>query len=200
MQVADNAGFASAIGEFVVREAVNTAARMRLLAPHLAMSINLSASQLVDPRLPDVVAGALTESELPASALTVEITEDIVMDELTAAQPRLEALRQLGVRFAIDDFGTGYSNLTMLKQFSADYVKIDRSLVHGEAHLMSLVLSLTRELGFAPIAEGVETAEQLAELRAMGCHHAQGYFFAVPMSTADAMAYLTPIADSVPEH
>jgi diguanylate cyclase (GGDEF)-like protein/PAS domain S-box-containing protein len=199
MQVADNAGYASAIGEFVVREAVHTGARMRLLAPHLAMSVNLSAAQLVDPRLPDVIATALTESELPASALTVEITEDIVMDELTAAQPRLDALRALGVRFAIDDFGTGYSNLTMLKQFPADYVKIDRSLVHGEPELMKLVLSLTRELGFAPIAEGVETVEQLTDLRTMGCHHAQGYFFAEPMTTAEAMAYLTPITKSVPE-
>jgi EAL domain-containing protein (putative c-di-GMP-specific phosphodiesterase class I) len=121
------------------------------------------------------------------------------MDELAAAQPRLEALRALGVRFAIDDFGTGYSNLAMLKEFSADYVKIDRSLVHGEAELMRLVLSLTRELGFAPIAEGVETEEQLAELRAMGCHHAQGYYFAHPMTMADAMTYLSPAAEAVPD-
>ena len=116
------------------------------------------------------------------------------MDELTAAQPRLDVLRDLGARFAIDDFGTGYSNLAMLKQFSADYVKIDRSLIHGEAELMQLVLSLTRELGFAAIAEGVETAEQLEELRRFGCHHAQGYYFATPMSTAEAMAYLTRTA------
>jgi EAL domain-containing protein (putative c-di-GMP-specific phosphodiesterase class I) len=133
--------------------------------------------------------------------LTVEITEDIVMEELTAARPRLEALRALGVRFAIDDFGTGYSNLAMLKQFSADYVKIDRSLVHGEPELVRLVLSLTRELGFAPIAEGVETAAQLAELQAMGCHHAQGYYFARPMNTAAAMAYLAPLTPTwMPEH
>jgi diguanylate cyclase (GGDEF)-like protein/PAS domain S-box-containing protein len=194
MQVVDHAGFASAVGEFVVREAVHTAAMMRLMAPHMSMSINLSASQLTDPRLVDVVADALADAQLPASALTVEITEDIVMEELTAARPRLEALRALGVRFAIDDFGTGYSNLAMLKQFSADYVKIDRSLVHGETELVRLVLSLTRELGFAPIAEGVETAAQLADLQEMGCHLAQGYFFARPMNTAAAMAYLSPLA------
>ena len=198
MHVVDHAGFASAVGEFVVREAVHTAAMMRLLVPNMSMSVNFSASQLIDPRLVDVVADALTDAALPASALTVEITEDIVMEELNAARPRLEALRALGVRFAIDDFGTGYSNLSMLREFSADYVKIDRSLVHGEPEMVRLVLSLTREMGFAPIAEGVETEEQLAGLQAMGCHLAQGYHLARPMNTAAAMAYLSPLAPISP--
>ena len=190
MHVVDSAGFAAALGELVVREAAATAAMMRLVAPHLTMSINLSSTQLVDARLVDVVADALAQAQLPASALSIEITEEIVMEELSKARPRLEALRQLGVRFAIDDFGTGYSNLAMLKQFPADYVKIDRSLIHGEAELVGLILSLTRELGFAAIAEGVETMEQLTELRRLGCHHAQGYYFSQPLETAEAMAYL----------
>jgi EAL domain-containing protein (putative c-di-GMP-specific phosphodiesterase class I) len=88
----------------------------------------------------------------------------------------------------------------MLKQFSADYVKIDRSLIEGEHELMELVLSLTRELGFAAIAEGVETAEQLEHLRAYGCHHAQGYYFATPMSTAEAMSYLAARFPPLPAH
>jgi diguanylate cyclase (GGDEF)-like protein/PAS domain S-box-containing protein len=206
MPVVDSAGFARTFGEFVIREATTTAAMMRLIAPRLTMSINLSRHQLLDARLVDIVAGALGAAQLPASALSIEITEEMVIDEITAAQPRLDALRDLGVRFAIDDFGTGYSNLTMLKQFSADYVKIDRSLIHGESELMQLVLSLTRELGFAAIAEGVETAEQLDELRRHGCHHAQGYYFAKPMNTAEATSFLesTLAADAVvtpnPEH
>jgi EAL domain-containing protein (putative c-di-GMP-specific phosphodiesterase class I) len=77
-------------------------------------------------------------------------------------------------------------------------VKIDQSLIHGESELMQLVLSLTRELGFAAIAEGVETAEQLDELRTLGCHHAQGYYFATPMNTAEAMGYLTAITTAAP--
>jgi diguanylate cyclase (GGDEF)-like protein/PAS domain S-box-containing protein len=194
MPVVESAGFARSFGELVVREATHTAARMRLLSPQLTVSVNMSRHQLLDHRLHEVIAAALAEAQLPASALGIEITEEMVMDELTAAQPRLDALRRLGVRFAIDDFGTGYSNLSMLKQFSADYVKIDRSLVHGESGLVQLVLSLTRELGFAAIAEGVETAGQLDELRALGCHHAQGYYFATPMSTAEAMAYLAGTA------
>ena len=191
MDVVNNAGFASTLGEFVIREAAATAAMMRLVAPELTMAVNLSSSQLVDPRLVDLVADALTQAQLPASALSLEITEEVVMEELSRARPRLETLRQLGVRFAIDDFGTGYSNLSMLKQFPADYVKIDRSLVHGEQKLMRLILSLTRELGFAPIAEGVETVEQMRELRDLGCYHAQGYYFSQPLDTATAMAYLT---------
>ncbi len=189
--VVESAGFAKSFGEFVVKEATSTAAMMRLLAPRITMAVNMSRHQLLDHRLVDVIGDALADARLPASALSIEITEEMVMDELNAAQPRLDALRELGVRFAIDDFGTGYSNLAMLKQFSADYVKIDRSLIHGEMELIQLVLSLTRELGFAAIAEGVETAEQLEELRAHGCHHAQGYYFATPMNTAEAMAYLS---------
>ena len=190
MGMIESAGFARPFGEFVVFEATSITAMMRLIAPSLTMSVNISRSHLLDHRLVEVVAEALAAAHLPASALSIEITEEMVMDELTAARPRLDALRALGVRFAIDDFGTGYSNLSMLQQFSADYVKIDRSLIHGDAELMRLVLSLTAQLGFVSIAEGVETTEQLDELRALGCHHAQGYFFAHPMTTADAMAYL----------
>jgi diguanylate cyclase (GGDEF)-like protein/PAS domain S-box-containing protein len=200
MPVVESAGFARTFGEYVVREASHTAAMMRLVAPRLTMSVNMSRHQLNDHRLVDVVAEALAAAHLPASALSIEITEEMVMDELNAAQPRLDALRALGVRFAIDDFGTGYSNLSMLKQFSADYVKIDRSLIEGEHELMELVLSLTRELGFAAIAEGVETAEQLEHLRAYGCHHAQGYYFATPMSTAEAMSYLAARFPPLPAH
>ena len=198
MPVVESAGFARRFGEYVVKEASHTAAMMRLIAPRLTMSVNMSRHQLLDHRLVDVIADALAAARLPASALTLEITEEMVMDELNAVLPRLDALRALGVRFAIDDFGTGYSNLSMLKQFSADYVKIDRSLIHGESELMQLVLSLTRELGFAAIAEGVETAEQLEELRTLGCHHAQGYYFATPMNTAEAMGYLTAITTAAP--
>lgn len=198
MPVVESAGFARSFGEYVLREATNTASRMRLLSPRITMSVNVSRNQLLDHRLVDVIADALSSAQLPASALTLEITEEMVMDELNAALPRLDALRALGVRFAIDDFGTGYSNLSMLKQFSADYVKIDRSLIHGESGLMQLVLSLTRELGFAAIAEGVETAEQLDELRALGCHHAQGYYFSTPMNTGESMAYLAALTNAEP--
>lgn len=191
MPVVESGGFALRFGEFVVREATATTAMMRLIAPHLTMSVNMSRHQLLDSRLVDATADALAAAGLPPSALSIEITEEMVMDELHSVRPRLDALRALGVRFAIDDFGTGYSNLSMLKQFSADYVKIDRSLIEGELELIRLVLSLTHELGFAAIAEGVETTEQLEVLRALGCHHAQGYFFARPMGTAEAMTYLT---------
>jgi len=194
MPVVESGGFALRFGEFVIREATATTAMMRLIAPQLTMSVNMSRHQLLDRRLVDATADALAAAGVPPSALSIEITEEMVMDELNSVRPRLDALRALGVRFAIDDFGTGYSNLSMLKQFSADYVKIDRSLIEGEFELIRLVLSLTHELGFAAIAEGVETTEQLEVLRALGCHHAQGYFFARPMGTAEAMSYLTEMS------
>jgi diguanylate cyclase (GGDEF)-like protein/PAS domain S-box-containing protein len=198
MSIIDHAGFAAALGEFVLTEATQTAAMLRRIVPTLAISVNLSASQLTDPRLVANIATALALAQLPADALTIEIIEETVMDDLAAALPRLDALRNLGVRFAIDDFGTGYSNLSMLKEFSADYVKIDRSLISGlaktasESQVARLVLSLTAELGFAPIAEGVETIEQLRELRNLGCHFAQGYFLARPMNRAEALEYISP--------
>lgn len=198
MSIVDHAGFAAAVGEFVLTEATHTAALLRTVAPRLAMSINLSATELTDPRLVANIASALEAASLPAQALTIEIIEETLMDDLAAALPRLDALRNLGVRFAIDDFGTGYSNLSMLKQFAADYVKIDRSLISGlargdsESQVARLVLSLTSELGFAPIAEGVETIEQLRELRNLGCHFAQGYFLARPMERDEALEYVTP--------
>jgi diguanylate cyclase (GGDEF)-like protein/PAS domain S-box-containing protein len=198
MSIVDHAGFGGGVGDFVLTEATIAAAELRRIAPRLAMSVNLSATQLTDPRLVMQIAAALEAAQLPPQALTIEIIEETVMDDLAAALPRLDSLRALGVRFAIDDFGTGYSNLSMLKQFDADYVKIDRSLISGlartdsESQVARLVLSLTTELGFAPIAEGVETIEQLRALRNLGCHFAQGYFLARPMNRAEAMEYVTP--------
>ena len=99
------------------------------------------------------------------------------------------------MRIAIDDFGTGYSNLALLRQFAADFVKIDRSLIsgldteRGGSEFVRLILSLAHELGFAPIAEGVETEAQLEELRRLECKMAQGFLFAKPMTLADALAF-----------
>ena len=95
------------------------------------MSINLSAAELNNGDLVENVAKAITRAGIGASALTVEITEDIVMADIVAAKPQLDELHGLGVRIAIDDFGTGYSNLALLRQFAADFVKIDRSLISG---------------------------------------------------------------------
>ncbi len=195
MPIIESAGFAIQLGEFVLNEATRAASLLRLRSPHLNMSINLSSAELNDGALVENIAKAVTRAGIGASALTVEITEDIVMADLVAAKPQLDELHALGVRIAIDDFGTGYSNLALLRKFAADYVKIDRSLIdglgseRGGTEFVRLILSLAHELGFAPVAEGVETEAQVDELRRLDCKMAQGYLFAKPMTLADALAF-----------
>jgi diguanylate cyclase (GGDEF)-like protein/PAS domain S-box-containing protein len=195
MPIIETAGFSIQLGEFVLNEATRAASLLRLRSPNLSMSINLSAPELNNGDLVENVAKAITRAGIGASALTVEITEDIVMADIVAAKPQLDELHGLGVRIAIDDFGTGYSNLALLRQFAADFVKIDRSLIsgldteRGGSEFVRLILSLAHELGFAPIAEGVETEAQLDELRRLECKMAQGFLFAKPMTLADALAF-----------
>ena len=195
MPIVETAGFSIQLGEFVLNEATRAASLLRLRSPNLSMSINLSAPELNNGDLVENVAKAITRAGIGASALTVEITEDIVMADIVAAKPQLDELHGLGVRIAIDDFGTGYSNLALLRQFAADFVKIDRSLIsgldteRGGSEFVRLILSLAHELGFAPIAEGVESEAQLDELRRLECKMAQGFLFAKPMTLADALAF-----------
>ncbi len=195
MPIIESSGFSIQLGEFVLNEATRAASLLRLRAPNLSMSINLSSAELNNGDLVENVAKAIARAGIGASALTIEITEDIVMADIVAAQPQLDELHSLGVRIAIDDFGTGYSNLALLRQFAADFVKIDRSLIsgldteRGGSEFVRLILSLAHELGYAPIAEGVETEGQLDELRRLECKMAQGYLFAKPMTLADALAF-----------
>jgi EAL domain-containing protein (putative c-di-GMP-specific phosphodiesterase class I) len=106
------------------------------------------------------------------------------------------------VRLAIDDFGTGHSNLALLRRLSADFVKIDRSLINGlgtepgDTQLVRMILSLTQELGFAPVAEGVSTEVQLDELLRLGCRVAQGHLFAEPLTLAQAFSFISGWEDS----
>ncbi len=195
MPIIESAGFSIQLGEFVLNESTRAASLLRLRSPNLSMSINLSSAELNDGNLVENVAKAITRAGIGASALTIEITEDIVMSDIVAAKPQLDELHGLGVRIAIDDFGTGYSNLALLRQFAADFVKIDHSLIsgldteRGGTEFVRLILSLAHELGFAPIAEGVETEAQLDELRRLECKMAQGFLFAKPMTLADALAF-----------
>ena len=201
LHVVEGAGFATELGDFVLNEAVRAISLLRLASPNLNMSINLSAAQLKEGGLVDTMARAITRAGIGASAITVELTEEIVMADIVAARPQLEDLHALGVRISIDDFGTGYSNLALLRHFEADYVKIDRSLIMGletDSQFVRLILGIAHELGFAPIAEGVESDAQVQELRALDCKMAQGYHFAKPMTLADALAFVAPKSELKP--
>ncbi|MGH8974521.1 MAG: putative bifunctional diguanylate cyclase/phosphodiesterase, partial [Acidimicrobiia bacterium] len=161
--------------------------------PRLRLSVNLSASQLEDPDLLRHVEEALDRSGLDPECLVLEITESMLMEEPETVTMRLQDLKRLGVLLAIDDFGTGYSSLSYLRRFPVDVLKIDRAFVGGlaggaeDAALAHAIVRLADTLELRTVAEGIETTEQLAELRRLGCHFGQGFLFARPLPS-DAMA------------
>ena len=164
--------------------------------PPLEVYVNLSARQFYDPDLVEQVAGVLQDTGLEASSLVLEITEGTAMEEAPSTMATLAALRGLGVKLAIDDFGTGYSSLSYLKRFPVDAIKIDHAIVEGLGHdrgdsaIVSATITLAHALGLEVIAEGVETIEEAAELRALGCDFGQGYYWWTPHHAVEVAAIL----------
>ena len=152
------------------------------------IAVNISAMQFRDPDLPGTVLAALRASGLDARHLEIELTESIIMEDVERATGSLEQLKTLGLELAIDDFGTGYSSLSYLKRFPIDLLKIDQSFVRDittdkdDAAITSAIIALTHNLGLRTIAEGVETAEQLAFLEGHGCDEVQGFLFSRPLA------------------
>jgi len=194
--VAEEIGVIGAIGRWVLREACRQLAAWRRLAPSLVLNVNLSAVQLRDDRFAADVEQALRANDLPGQALTLEITESMLLsgDEDTAA--RLRRLKALGLSIAVDDFGTGYSSLSYLKQFPVDALKIDKTFVDtvarstADSTLARTIVELGRGMRLETIAEGIETVEQLERLRMLDCELGQGYHFSVPLAGAELTAYL----------
>ncbi|HMC72126.1 MAG TPA: EAL domain-containing protein, partial [Mycobacteriales bacterium] len=146
----------------------------------------LSARQLGDPGLVELVANTLIRHGVDAAQLGLEITESALLEDAEGAVLALSSLRELGVRLAVDDFGTGYSSLSYLKRLPVDAVKIDRSFVDGlavdgdDSAIVAAVAGMARALRLTTIAEGVENLDQLQALKRLGCDLAQGYFFTTP--------------------
>ncbi len=186
--IAEDAGLIVPIDEAVLRQAAADHVRWRELHPqlHLSVAVNLSAHHLRHPGLPGRVREVLEEHGLEPSALCLELTESVLMEDLDRHAETLLDLRRLGVRLAIDDFGTGYSSLTRLQLFPVDVVKIDRSFVAGlgtdprDTAIVRGVIELAHALDLVVVAEGIERPEQLEELRSLRCDLAQGYLFAPP--------------------
>jgi diguanylate cyclase (GGDEF)-like protein len=164
--------------------------------PSLGLSVNLSPRQLREPELPSQVAQALARSGLDPRRLTLEITETSMIDDLGTAEATLTALRRLGIHVAVDDFGTGFSALGALKHYPVDSLKIDRSFVDGLGHdaqdtaIVHAVIAFAKTLGLKVTGEGIETTEQLEQLRALGCDHGQGYYFAKPLQHGSVQPFL----------
>ncbi|MCA3748003.1 MAG: EAL domain-containing protein, partial [Rubrobacter sp.] len=185
--VAEETGMIVGIGRLVLEVACSQAAAWRRHDPSLVVSVNISARQLRSPAFVGEVERILREAGLDPGGLVLEVTESAAMDEPGEAAEALRRLRERGVRLALDDFGTGYSSLSYLRRLPVSFLKIDRSFVEGlggEADsgvLVGGVIALSRELGFEPVAEGVETPGQLERLLELGCELGQGYYFASPM-------------------
>jgi EAL domain-containing protein (putative c-di-GMP-specific phosphodiesterase class I)/GGDEF domain-containing protein len=157
----------------------------------LVLSVNVSAGNLSELDFVDRVLGLLAQHNIPAHRLELELTESAVMEDAGHALAQLQRLSSAGIRLAIDDFGTGYSSLSYLQALPFDVVKIDRSFVAGCAEdarqrsLVATMITLSHDLGYRVVAEGIETQETAALILGMGCDESQGYFFARPM-TAEA--------------
>jgi diguanylate cyclase (GGDEF)-like protein len=189
ISVAEDAGLTVPIGRWALEEACTQAASWSVAGRPLGVSVMVSRAQLNRDGLLTDVRRALLQSGLEPSQLTLEIAETTVMNDTTATSSRLAELRRLGVRIAIDDFGSGYAYRADLQRMSVDYLKVDRaSLAAHEdedyrSWLLEAILVFARDLSLTVIAKGVETAEQMTTLKAMGCTLAQGYFLGRPVET-----------------
>jgi diguanylate cyclase (GGDEF)-like protein len=197
ISVAEEIGLIIPLGAWVLRAACeqNQAWQDAGLA-RLRVAVNLSAYQFRQKDLPEFVAGVLQETGMAGEFLELEVTESVVMHNPQEAVRILEQLSEQGIHISVDDFGTGYSSLSYLKQFRLDTLKIDRSFVRDinsdadDAAIVRSVIALAHSLRLQVIAEGVETAEQLEYLRALGCDQYQGYFRSKPVPAAEFEAML----------
>jgi diguanylate cyclase (GGDEF)-like protein/PAS domain S-box-containing protein len=186
--VLEELGLVVEVGEWVLKEACRQLREWHLARVRVPkVSVNISARQFSDGQLGTRIASILEEIGLPPACLELELTESILMREVSEAMHILAGLKRLGLSIAVDDFGTGYSSLNYLKQFPIDVLKIDRTFVDGlpsgeqDAQIARAIIAMAHSLNLAVIAEGVETQEQLEFLREHGCDEVQGYLFGRPM-------------------
>ncbi|MCC7258937.1 MAG: EAL domain-containing protein [Gammaproteobacteria bacterium] len=198
--IAEESGLIVPLGEWVLQEACRTLAQWRTEAPDRAprtVSVNVSRAELaLGSRLLERIDGTLRQYGLPPDALQLEVTEREVMRDPEASHDLMHQLRAAGVRLAMDDFGTGTSSLGCLRDYPFDSIKVDRSFVSGLATnrdvlaVIHATITLVENLGMASVAEGVETAAQVAILQSLGCRYAQGYFFSRPVPAAALLGAL----------
>jgi diguanylate cyclase (GGDEF)-like protein/PAS domain S-box-containing protein len=197
IQVAEESGLIVPIGEWILRTACSQQRQwMDLGYVPVVMGVNLSSYQIRAQRFPEVLARVLQETTVEPAHLELEITESAIMRYEDLSIRALNELKQIGVRLALDDFGTGYSSLSYLKRFPIDALKIDRTFVRDvvgdpdDAAISRAIVAMAQSLGLYVVAEGVETAEQEAFLREIGCDAMQGFHVGKPMPPAEAVSFL----------
>ena len=190
--LAEETGLIVPIGEWVLRSACAQArAWQQAGLPPIQIAVNVSARQFRDPGLEGFVRSTLETSGIDAARLELELTESVLAADSGGAAEVLDRLEGLGVQVAIDDFGTGFSSLARLQRFAVDRLKIDRTFVTrlatdpDAAAIVLAIIGMAHTLGIQTIAEGVETAEQLAVLRRYGCDAIQGFYFSRPLDAVD---------------
>jgi len=196
--VAEEIGLIVPLGEWVLRKACADAAHW---PADVKVAVNLSAIQVMNRNLVPVVLGALAAAGLSATRLEIEITESVLMQNTDTTLAALHRLRQLGVRISMDDFGTGYSSLSYLRSFPFDKIKIDRGFVsglsdgHDSVAIVMAIAGLARSLRIVTTAEGVETEQQLHQVKALGCTEMQGHLFSPPRPIEEIRRLLGPWPD-----
>jgi diguanylate cyclase (GGDEF)-like protein len=193
--IAEEVGLIGQIGIGVLREACNQLHqwhRLELQDKLLSMSVNLSAQQFAQPDLVKQIDQVLAETQVSPDCLKLEITESAIMDNPRSAASILQQLRDRKIQLGIDDFGTGYSSLSYLNSFPVDTLKVDRSFVrqmNGSPEtlgLTPLIINIAHTMGMTVTAEGIETPQQLEQLRSLNCNFGQGYLFAKPLEATQA--------------
>jgi EAL domain-containing protein (putative c-di-GMP-specific phosphodiesterase class I) len=203
IHVAEETGLIVSMGAWILDKACRQVACWQAEHPDLEplhISVNLSGRQLGHPALVADVHAILASTGVAPGQLELEITESVLMDDVDRSAETLLALKALGVKLVVDDFGTGYSSFSYLRRFPVDVLKVDRSFVDGlgtnpgDAAIVTAIVTLAHTLGLQAVAEGVETPEQLAELRRLDCDLAQGYLLSRPGTGDDISTLLgTPL-------
>ncbi len=200
--IAERTGASGLVTRWVLRHALSQLSKWQREGINIDVAVNLSAADIVDPGMLEYILGVLRDAKLATSALTLEITESVLLHEPEVARRNMEMLRIAGVRFSIDDFGTGYSSLSQLRQLSADELKIDQSFVRtvtmGSEHaaVIRAIVELGHGLGLRTVAEGVEEESQWRLLAELGCDYVQGYLTGRPQSAEELTPQLSTSRDA----
>ncbi len=190
IQIAEETGLILEIGQWVIEEACRQVAIWREHCPHFHIAVNLSVRQFQQDNLVETIQDLLARHHLPPQAIDFEITESLTTDNTDDFIHKMRQLKALGVKLSIDDFGTGYSNLSYLKYYSADTIKIDRSFImsigtqeqrSSDEKLTAAIIAMAHSLDMDLVAEGVENEAQIAFLTQMGCEVLQGFYFDKPL-------------------
>ena len=192
--IAEESNLIVPIGEWIIRSACTAIAQ---LGPGYRVAVNVSPRQFANEKLPAAIMSAVSAAGIRPEQLELEITEGVFLDESAENLAMFQKLKRTGVRLALDDFGTGYSALGYLKKAPFDKIKIDQSFVLGAADpssmnaaIISSIVGLATALNMETTAEGVETHDDLALIRGLGCSHVQGYIYGRPMELAEVLALL----------